>query len=71
MLKNYQDLTRGAGKCQHEWNVTHVCRRSPENQPGPEGTMGEAEGSHTILRGRETRNIYVLGSPNELKRPSL
>ena len=34
------------GKCQLEWRVPHLRSRSPENQPGAESAMGEAEGSH-------------------------
>jgi len=38
--------TRGAGRCQLERLVTHDVRcRSPENQPGAEGALGEAEDS--------------------------
>jgi hypothetical protein len=33
----------------------HVRRRSPENQPGAESPMGEAEGSHTKARNLSPR----------------
>ena len=48
--------TRGSGR-QFEWRIHHVRGRAPENQPGSEGAMGEAEDSppeaHDLCGGQE------------------